>query len=548
MSASSQGPVIVIGLDACDPATVRRMAAAGELPVLAGLLAGGSRCRVRNPFGLFVGAIWANFATGVRPDRHGFHCWEKIERASYEQRLSPSAIAFPGFWQALGDAGRRVALVDVPHARFPEAVNGVAVAEWGCHDRHFGFHAQPEGRAAAIAVRFGTHPVLGLDPFAVRDFAPDDFAHRARWDRTPAEHDALASGLEQGVETKRRLLAQLMAEEDWDLFLAVFGESHAVGHQQWHLHDPSHPRFAPAVRRAIGGDPVARVYRALDHAVGDALARAAPDATMLVLLSHGMAAHHDGTHLLDEVLRRLDAADRGWPARGGPRDLFRRGSQALMPAADRLAGTLGMPEAARRVLRRKMGARMTVPAALRARQAWFVAPNNSVYGGIRFNLAGREPDGCVSPDEVEALGRRLAEDLRALVNVDTGRRAIRRVWSCGRFHRRAPEDAMPDLFVEWDRSAPIETVRSPRIGTVRAPYSGWRTGDHRPDGLLFARGPGLPAGRAFPPVAVEDLPVTIAARLGVALPGVDGAAIPWLAGDPAQPAATCPPIARERHS
>ena len=57
-SADGRGPLVVIGLDACDPATVRRMAAAGELPVIARFMAEGSRCAVRNPYGLFVGAVW----------------------------------------------------------------------------------------------------------------------------------------------------------------------------------------------------------------------------------------------------------------------------------------------------------------------------------------------------------------------------------------------------------------------------------------------------------------------------------------------------------
>jgi hypothetical protein len=64
---------------------------------------------------------------------------------------------------------------------------------------------------------------------------------------------------------------------------------------------------------------------------------------------------------------------------------------------------------------------------------------------------------------------------------------------------------------------------------VHAPYQGWRTGDHSPDGLLLARGPGLPAGTNLTPLAIEDIGPTVAARLGVTLNGVDGRPAEWFA-------------------
>lgn len=523
--------VALIGLDACDPLTVRRMAAAGALPHIARFMAGAARCRIGNPYGLFVGSAWANFMTGVGPGRHGFYCWDMIDPDSYAYRMKAPGLAHPSFWDTVGEAGRRVAILDVPHSRIAAPLNGVGIAEYGCHDRHYGLHAEPPGRVAEIAGRFGLHPVFGLDPYKARDFAPDDVLHRSARRRTPAENKALLDGLLAGARAKTRLAAALLEEEDWKLFVAVFGESHAAGHQFWYLHDARHPRFDPAEQAALGGDPVAAVYRALDAAVGELTARLGPDATVLLLFSHGMAQHHDGTHLLAEILRRLDHDYRG--TGGGPRDLAKRASQALLPAADRLARRLRVPAALREAMAHKLGARFAGAARERARQAFFFAPNNHVYGGIRFNLAGREAAGWVTADEREALTRALEVDLRALVNAETGGRVVRSVRRTERFHARAPGDSMPDLLIDWERSAPIEVVSSPRIGTVRAPYDWWRTGDHRLRGMLLARGPGLAAG-SRPKLAMEDLPVSIAARLGVALPGADGEAVPWLVGDAVQ--------------
>jgi predicted AlkP superfamily phosphohydrolase/phosphomutase len=164
----------------------------------------------------------------------------------------------------------------------------------------------------------------------------------------------------------------------------------------------------------------------------------------------------------------------------------------------------------------------------RARQRFFLEPNNYVMGGIRLNLIGREPSGHVAPDEVDVVCRRLADDLLALVNVETGDRVVRSVERADRWYRRSSADKFPDLFVEWENSAPIETVWSPKIGLLHSPTTHWRSGDHRPDGLLLACGPGIPASRSFPEIDVEDIGPSIAARLGVELSDVDGSAAPWL--------------------
>ena len=51
---------------------------------------------------------------------------------------------------------------------------------------------------------------------------------------------------------------------------------------------PRHPDFDAEAQRALGGDPIVAVYGALDAAVGELAARADPEATFMLLFSHGM--------------------------------------------------------------------------------------------------------------------------------------------------------------------------------------------------------------------------------------------------------------------
>jgi hypothetical protein len=248
------------------------------------------------------------------------------------------------------------------------------------------------------------------------------------------------------------------------------------------------------------------------------------------MLSHGMGPHHDGCHLLDEVLTRIDAFDREPPAGNGVGQALKRATQALPGRMQQRITAFAVP-----AIRQRIDGRLPPPCAEyaeagdRARQRFFLEPNNYVYGGVRLNLAAREPKGCVQPHEVDRVVKRLTDDLLALVNVDTGGPVINDVIRADRWYRRAADDTIPDLFIDWAREAPIETVWSTKIGLVHGPYTHWRTGDHRPDGMLLAYGPGIPSRTILETVDLEDIAPGIAARLGVELGNVDGRSPSWLA-------------------
>lgn len=150
---------------------------------------------------------------------------------------------------------------------------------------------------------------------------------------------------------------------------------------------------------------------------------------------------------------------------------------------------------------------------------------------MRINLRGREGEGVVEPGaEFDELCERLSEDFLALVNVHSGTRVVSGVQRTDRHYRRSATDRLPDLLLHWNHDHPIETIWSPRFGVIHGTYEHWRTGDHRPGGLLLIRTPDLEHERELPPIRIEDLAPSIAARLGIELPDVDGVAAPWLAG------------------
>ncbi|HEV2781745.1 MAG TPA: alkaline phosphatase family protein [Actinophytocola sp.] len=528
--------ILMFAMDACEPDIARRLAASGEMPNLARLLAESATATSRNPYAMFPGTLWTSFYTARSAARTGFHCWEEVT-LDYQRRLtSPLEVRGTPFWETLSDAGKRVCVIDVPHSRAATPLNGVQVCEYAVHDRHFGFHTQPPHLAKELDAQFGLHPILGVDAYSTKEWSPDDYVLREGQHRTRDENRALLTGLLDGIDHKTRVSLHLLDQGGWDLFLTVFGESHSVGHQMWHLHDPKH-RWHDAELAAELGSPIEAVYKRFDRALGEHLARVDAGTTAFVLLSHGMGPRYEANHLLHEILRLLDRAeDRGVGGSSLMRTAKRAWAHAPGPVRNLVLPRM-LPALRRRV------ATTPLPTATnwaepeeRVRQRFYVSPNNLVFGGIRINLVGREPNGRVHPGaEYDRVCARLAEDLLALVNLDTGAPVVRAVTRAEDHYDREENDTLPDLFIDWSHEAPVETVWSPRTGLVYGPDNHWRTGDHRPDGLLLASGPGITPGAALPDISSTDLGASLSARLGVELTGdVDGRPIPWIATAPTE--------------
>ena len=487
--------VVVIGLDAMDPGIARRLAGEGRLPTIASLLDQAAWVPVRNPYGLVVGGVWPSFATSSWPSRHGFFSHLQLVPGTYEIRsTSPYDVAGDPLWTTMSRHGKRCAVVDVPLTA-PSTINGLQVVDWGTHDRMLEPQTVPPELARDIDEAIGPHSITGrCDHYT----GPD----------APAQlRDDLLTGIERKLELSRRLLDR----EEWDLFVTVFSESHCADHHFWRLQDPGYPGHDPARQQALGR-PLEVVYEALDAALGSLLEDAG-DACVYVLLSHGVGPHYDADHLLVTILQRLQDAD------GPPSPLVRY----------REAGLRRLRHARRRLTRDRRFPRDDFAAYVDSTRNCFKVPNNELFGGIRFNVAGREPRGRLRPGPaVDAWFEGLRAGLLELENVETGGPVVRDVVRTDDVYERRDPDHLPDALVDWQRSDPIRGVRSPKVGTVNGEYRGLRTGDHRPAGLLFVRAADVAPGPRDEAVAIVDIGPSIAARLGVELGDVDGRPDPRL--------------------
>lgn len=506
--------LLAISLDAASPHLLREWGADGTMPNVGRLLREGISGPSRSPDGFYHGATWLSFATGNSPGRHGIYWLQQLRPGGYDQyRLTTEQLSrYPALWDVLGGAGRRVGVFDVPFDRPRPSFPGVHGVEWYTHDPLFGFQTTPAHFAEEI------------------DRARERHAAAPKCDEvrgSVASYRRFIDQMTGGAALRSRIARRLFAGAPLDFAIVVFAETHCSGHQLWHLHDPAHPGHDPEVV-ARTGDGLREVYMAVDRAVGEVLAEVAgPETTVVLLDLHGMSFTAGAWLLLPEVLERLGHFTRLPPPpptslgrrTGGP--LWRLLPEGLRDALAPLKRTIMGPPPP--PTRPGVAPAQFIPGSSRC----FPIQLGHSVSGIRFNIVGRESQGVLRPDEVEAFGADLIDVLTSLRNPDTGHPLTEAVrWTRDLYQGEAVA-GLPDLFIDWDLARHVGSAKagngaggvvratSPRLGTIERENTNCRSGEHRNEGLFVACGPGIAPGRLDRTVATMDYAPTFARMLGV---------------------------------
>lgn len=494
-----QPTTLVIALDSFDSMLAQSWIGEGLLPNLAALMPRSVVADVRNPMGFQSSALWSSFAYGADPSVHGLHDGsryfnvERYQSAHYR----PEEVDARPLWRFLSDAGKRSVIIDVPIVPSLDNANDTVVIDWLCHIPVRG----------SATLKLETHPPE-LKEVVLRDYGADPLNGKMCDVHRPRTAEAQAwfrDAMVQRVRMKQALTSDLMAKDDWDFFLVSFAEAHCAGHHCWHLHDPTHEEYDPAIAATVG-DPLRDVYIALDEAVGALVAQAGPSTTVMVYMTHGIQEGYTGVRLLDRILAKLNGElnETRNTLVANLRDMWR----SLPPGAKKLIRPLYQ------TARETFYNEGFLPHA--ENRKCFEIYCNERTSGIKINLVGRDPKGIVQPGvEYEALCARLISELSQIRNDGTGELLVESIMRTTDLYHGPRMTTLPDLLVTWNRHAPIHYVSSPAIGTMRHPHPTIRTGDHRPDGMLLLTGAGVSASRLNEAVNVIDLTPTLAVMCGI---------------------------------
>ncbi|HXJ34469.1 MAG TPA: alkaline phosphatase family protein [Candidatus Eisenbacteria bacterium] len=448
--------LVLLGLDAADIDLVE--AHRGALPTLRRVLGDAAVTRLDSTAGLLPGSVWPTFATGVLPGVHGVYHHLQWDAAGMRlRRVAGDWLDWEPFWNGLERRGLDVAVLDVPMTFPSRLARGIEVTNWGSHDQLGPFAARPAAVGTEIRRRFGRRHPMGYE---------------IPVDKTPAQLGRIRRDLVAGAARKGELVRWLLGRRDWDLFLAVFGETHRGGHILW-------PETSGG-----GLDALLDVYRAVDTALGAVLDAVPRDATIVVFSLHGMGPNISQEHFVPLVVDRLNAGHgaAATPARRG----LVRWLRDRVPAGAQNAVARMVPVAVRdEVMNRQ----------ITGGRDWTSTPGLALLadlnGYLRWNLRGRERDGCLDADgdALRRYAQRTAECFRGLRAADTGMPLVADV-ALARDAFAGPRVAnLPDAVVTWVQMPPVARVRSEHLGEMAAELATGRGGNHRPVGFCAILGP-----------------------------------------------------------
>lgn len=272
---------LIVGLDGATWDLADRLMAEGRMPTLSRLVQEGARAPLNSTTPPMTLPSWSSMLTGCNPGRHGIFDFVRKTPGEWALEFTNSTHrGVPTWMRVFSDRGMRAASIAVPTTWPPEPIDGVIVSGFDgpvstgidasfCH---------PDGLYREIKERFGGMKFADFQESRIAD----------GW------HDDALDALLREIPRKQAIAEWLLAQERWDGFMVLFGESDTVSHHFWMFHDEGSPRHqsgAPErLRRAIES-----VYERLDEALGALVERA--DAEHVAVVSdHGFGGA--GVHAL----------------------------------------------------------------------------------------------------------------------------------------------------------------------------------------------------------------------------------------------------------
>ena len=511
---------LVVGLDGFDLGLVEQFGPE-HLPNLHALMARGVFGALESVQPPATLPNWTTFLTGVDPARHGV--FDFTTRKGYQVRFTAgTAREVPTVFRQLDQLGLRCACLSFPATWPPEELeHGIFASGW---DAPVAFEADrsfmwPPSLYDETVQRFGAPTFDDVDEFHAD---------------APGWVDDLPAALERRVARKTEWARWLLKRQDWDVFAVYFGESDTAAHYLWAHHDPESPR-RPAGVSAEQQRGLLRVYEALDQSVGSLLeAAGGSESEITVLSDHGSGGSSDKVLYLNRLLaehgllrfrkqrgrvggRLKELALRRFPPRLRER-LFRLGN-AWLPS--RLESHVRF-------------------GAIDMRNTVAFSDELNYFPGIYLNMAGREPDGIVRPDQRRETMLRVRAALLDTRDPWSGEPVFREVVPREALFEGPYLDRAPDLLLDlhlddgysynlMPSSPPPRQSRSTRPQRTRSPFRKLADheklgkkgrslpGSHRSHGFMALAGPSVqPVGQLDAHIA--DLTATLLSRLSLSVP------------------------------
>ncbi len=496
--------LMIIGLDAATLRLVEPWAAEGKLPNLQRFMQGAAVGELDSTIPAASPASWSTFATGVNPGGHGMLNFVQLVPDSYNPQFF-NASNRPGktFWEIAGEQGLRSGIINVPITYPPRPCkNGFVV---GC----------------LLSPRLSPQMVSPPEFFKELMEASPNYRIDVEASAAPGRdvRELFVDRTLEAVAGREQAAVNLYRKHRPDLFCVVFTEADRVCHYYWNALEAYRAGRLTDEHELKFGKAIEAVYQRMDQAVGALLAEIDDDTDVLMLSDHGAGPVRKGLNV------RLVLANAGLLAQTRP-GLFHGLAKRALYTFVRLT-----PKSVHTRLKNMLPglSRQAAGLVVETGVDWnrTLAYPCGYTGGVFVNLKGRQPQGCVDPADYEAVRDRIILALSDLVDPETGKRIMRKVYRREEAWGGECLDRLPDVVMEQeDEIYDTPLVTPPGAPTDKLFYplppstasKMVRDGGHTRDGLIMAKGPRIQPGR-ITGARMLDIAPTVLALLGCKIPG-----------------------------
>jgi predicted AlkP superfamily phosphohydrolase/phosphomutase len=439
--------VICIGLDGATLDLIRPWVAQGKLPTFKKLMEGGAWSELRSTVPPVTASAWSSFMTGKNPGAHGLFDFMQRKRGSYD--LTPVSVRDRdgrAAWDLIGDAGKRVIVMNVPVTWPPQPVNGLLITGM-LTPRSAENFTYPRELADELKKEIGDYIVYS-----------DEVYSKGRG-------EIFMQALVHSAEQRTRAAEYLMQKYPWDFFMLVFPETDTVSHGLWSAYDQTHHQHDPAEATKFS-DGILEIYQHIDSLIGRLLSNVIPNGgeiasshpstssgslpattgtTVILMSDHGHGPLRNFLYV-NNYLAKLGYLK----FKDTPLTLFKRlaFNLGITPRTIyQLLLTLGLGKLRRTLDKRRGGRGLLKRFFLSLSDVdWARTRAYSIgyIGEVHINLRGREPQGIVSAEEYEAVREDVISKLRDLKLPD-GAPLVEHIWKKEEIYSGAHLAEAPDI-------------------------------------------------------------------------------------------------------
>jgi predicted AlkP superfamily phosphohydrolase/phosphomutase len=494
----------------------------GNLPHLSALEQQGTSGVLRSTLPAITSAAWSAFITGNEPSNTGVFSFYYRDRGSYAIRTyTRLQVRGTSLWRQLSRYGKRSIVINVPMTYPAEDINGFIITGFPTPSTASTEFTAPKD----LFERFRLH----RDQYPIRIRLPD----------YEGRYADLITDLKKMVREHFRV-AEVLIREPWDLFMVHFLATDLAQHALWRFIDPGHPQYDEGNARKYGHG-LLEVFTEVDSKIGELLKRVDQDQTTVFVLSdHGFGPNHFTIHInrwlqkigmmnlhppltyFSSQLSNMLLLKAGLPPQGIAGQLLNlvtSSSGYLFPRVwqERIGHSIKrhlkrLPIRSARFDLRGYGP-MFKAVDWRRTRAYSVGTSGLIY----MNVQGREPQGIVSPGKEYEEVRDFI--LNGLLNLTDGRgcKVINRVYRKEEIYHGEFLSEAPDLIPVSESVGCYFYPFLNREGIITE-AEGFRSGNHRIDGILIAKGPPVKKNWRSERTQIIDMAPTLLYLLDAPLP------------------------------